>query len=103
MKPPTEADLIELENTALRHYREIVEDQGNGSYTIYDRVVLTLETLIALARDPSQLLRELSDDDALEVALRTHCPMPGLSTRPPRKVEPAPVLSVQPKPKKKNP
>lgn len=49
MKPPTEADLIELENTALRQYREIVDNQ-NGCFTRYDRVVSTLEYLIARAR-----------------------------------------------------
>jgi hypothetical protein len=100
MKLPTEAELIELENQVLRSWQARAYDDGSD---LEYRIVRTLETIIALARDPSQLLRDLSDDDALEVALRTHCPMPGLSTRPPRKVEPAPVLSVQPKPKKKNP
>jgi hypothetical protein len=54
MKPPTEADLIDLENTALRHYREIVGELGNSSYTIHDRVVSTLEYLIARARFHNQ-------------------------------------------------
>jgi hypothetical protein len=102
MKPPTEADLIDLENTALRHYRQKAEDDSWVGFGQYYRVVRTLETLIALARDPSQLLKYIPyDDDALDRALRTHCPIPGLSTlEPPRKGKLKPVSSVQPKPKK---
>ncbi len=99
MKLPTEAELIELENRVLQDWIESAADLDGFTYR--DRIVRTLETLIALARDPSPLLRELSDDDALEIALRTHCPIPGLSTRPPRKAEPGPVLSVEPKPSQK--
>ena len=87
MKPPTEADLILLENKVLRDWRTRLAALKEFDYGEHFTIVQTLETLIALARDPSALLRSIPDDAALDRA------------QPPRKAEPKPVSSVQPKPK----
>jgi hypothetical protein len=50
MKPPTEADLQELENTALLHYREKSDEDYWFGFGRFDRIVQTLEYLIARAR-----------------------------------------------------
>ncbi len=87
MKVPTEGELQELENRALRHYRELAD--ADDAYSWADRIVTTLECLIALARDPSQLLQNIPLDDALDRAMQ-----------PPRRTEPKLSVVVQPK---KNP
>jgi hypothetical protein len=48
MKPPTEADLIELENRILVKYIALRDE--NDGFTHWDRTVATLEYLIDRAR-----------------------------------------------------
>jgi hypothetical protein len=74
MKPPTEADLIEIENHVLKTWQIAEAEGGNRPW----RIVRTLEYLIEMAR------------------LRVVRPIPPM---PPRKAKPKPVSSVQPKPK----
>ncbi len=97
MKLPSEAELIELENT-LAYW---LADSWNRP------VCKTLETLIALARDPSQLLRGIPDDDAIDripfseedlAEVRRAFPPPVL----PRTVDPEPASKARPKQKGKS-
>ena len=48
MRPPTEADLAELENLVLRDWQQTADN--HPFYGTADRVVKTLEYLIARAR-----------------------------------------------------
>jgi hypothetical protein len=100
MKPPSEADLQELENKVLYHWRTTADN--TYCFGQADRIVRTLEYLIAMARDPSKLLRTIPDDDALDRSLayvRKAFPPPVI---PPRKAKLEPVLSLQPKQKSKS-
>ncbi len=85
MKLPSEGELIELEN-ALAYWLAESWNRPVGK---------TLETLIALARDPSQLLRDIPDDAALDRQLQRR--FSESIIRSPRTADPEPVPSLQPK------
>ncbi len=106
MKLPTEAELIEMENRALviveaQQFVRLKMADTTFKYTLksiverLEQLQEDFDTLIALARDPSQLLRHIPDDDerwrayrAIDRAihpLRTSVPEPAPSVRPKRK------------------
>ncbi len=85
-KLPTEAELSEMENAILPDWRYRLANQKFDDFGKNWRILHTLETLIALARDPSQLLRDIPDDAALDRELQS-----------PRTADPEPVSSLQPK------
>jgi hypothetical protein len=67
MKLPTEAELIEVEQVVLNRWQ--AEASERREFGRADRIVRTLETLIAIARDPSRLLDNIPLDDALNRAM----------------------------------
>jgi hypothetical protein len=111
LKLPTEAELIEMENRALAliEAHEIIERRiANGDFSyrthaIGEKIRMLREDfarLIALARDPSQLLQNIPLDEALDRVMSgsdTH----GGSFEPPRKGKLTAVPNVKPKPKTK--
>ncbi len=92
MKLPTEAELIELEKWL---YYQFEEPSDNRSYwrcppITDDQAQERINLLIALARDPSQLLRYVGlDDDAIDKAMQ--------ASKPPRKGKLNLIPSVEPK------
>ncbi len=66
MKIPSEPELTELENAILPELRRGLDNQRHDDLGHNWRVVRTLETLIAIARDPSKLLRPIPDDADLD-------------------------------------
>ncbi len=104
MTLPTEAELIEMENRLskiltrsqmlCRRADPYADCDGQ-----FDRVREDFQLLISLARDPSQLLRHIPDDDERWRAYRAI----DQAIHPLRTSNPAPAPSVRPKRKKQDP
>lgn len=100
MKVPSEAELIEIENRMARiiNRAEFLmrrADPYSDWPEIIDRFKDDFRLLIALARDPSQLLQTIPGDDLIDRSLDRFGP-------PPRTAKPEPVPSLAPKQKKKS-
>jgi hypothetical protein len=98
MKPPTEGEQIELENWLINEHTAGPRLNSPVCSTISEECAFErIKLLIAIARDPSKLLRTIPDDDALDrslVYVRKAFPPPVI---PRRKAKLEPVLSLQPK------
>jgi hypothetical protein len=103
MKPPSEADLQEIENEVLPVWQEAA--RKNLGFDRPDRVVRTLEALIAIARDPSELLRSIPDDETYDEFLQAEFIKAKAESNPapipPRTVKAEPASKATPKPKMK--
>ena len=101
MKLPTEGELIELENWLIYEHSPGSRSLSPVRSTISEeRAFERIKLLIALARDPSQLLQDIPLDDALDRAMEIDTNRPPVgSCEPPRRT--APKLSVVVQPKKK--
>jgi hypothetical protein len=95
MKLPTEGELIELENRVLRGWQARADSDGSQDYEF--RIVQTLEALISIARNPSQMLKYIPIGDAMDALENTL-----ESVQPPRKDKAKPVSRVHPKNLKKS-
>lgn len=100
MKVPSEAELIEIENRAIRHFdslsRLLARNQPYSYPAHLDpesrqRLQEDVRTLITLARDPSQLLRDIPENGAWDRVIENL----------PRTAKPEPVPSLAPKQKKR--
>lgn len=95
MKPPTEAELIELEDWLTYQF---YETDLHGTYRrnpmlSQDRAIERIQFLILLARDQNAERWSAKD---LELIKRDHTKRM-FARQPPRKAEPEPVSSVHPK------
>ena len=93
MKIPSEGELIELEDWLSYEFRE--PDFKKRSFyrnpiLSEDSAIERIRVLIAIARDPSELLRSIPDGDSLDRTIQQ-------TIHPPRTGKPKPVPSLDPK------
>lgn len=79
MKIPSEGELIEIERRVLDYWAGSADSDPSFGYR--DRIVATLRSLIALARNVNRRLFA----EVQEISRRTSVPEPAPSARPKRK------------------